>query len=89
MPPHLLGRHVANCPEHVPGIALRLLRNGGIVGGGGLGRIQLRQSEVENLYPAIFRYEDVFRLQVAVDNSGIMGRGQATCNLYTIFNHFP
>jgi hypothetical protein len=42
------------------------------------GWIELGQPEVKDFDPAIFRYEDVFRLEVAVNDSGIVcGRQSA------------
>ena len=40
-----------------------------------------RQAEVEDLYPAVLGEHDVFRLQVAVDDSGGVGGGEAVGNL--------
>ncbi len=47
------------------------------VRGSALARGRLGQTEVENLDPSVVRHEDVVGLQVAVDDSLAVGRGEA------------
>ena len=79
--PHLLRRHVANGAEHMPGLVCWRRRDGWPSGTCGLCRIELGQTEVENLDAPVFRHEDVFRLEIAVDDAGIVSGGQSTGNL--------
>src|SRR6266852_1239932 len=49
---------------------------------------QLRQSEIEQLYPAIAGDEDVLRLQIAMHNAFVVRCGQATGSLEGVVNRF-
>ena len=71
---HLLRRHVTDRSQHLSGSGLRSPRVGWVGVTGGFGRCELGQSEVENLHPPVFGQEDVFRLQVAMHDSGIVRR---------------
>ena len=42
---------------------------------------ELRQSEIEDLHPPVFCEEDVFRFEIAMNDSGIVGSAEAACNL--------
>src|SRR6516164_10898407 len=86
LPTYLRGRHVADCSQHVPGTRLLLETGSRTVRAGGFAQVNFGQSEVEYLHPAIFRYEDVFGLQVTVDNPGIVSSGQACRYLCTKIN---
>ena len=46
----------------------------------------LRQSEVENLYAVVAQHEDVFRLQVAMNNAFLVRGGQPLGDLQSVFN---
>ncbi len=72
---HLLGRHVAERAEHDP---LRGMRDRRAVGGNlrALEPLQ-REAEVQNLYRAVRRQEDVLRLQVTVDHAARVRSRQA------------
>ncbi len=79
--PHLLGRHVAERPEHDPrfgperrGRKVRRLASL-------LRARQLRQTEVENLDSAVVRHEDVLGLQVAMHDPLLMRRREAMSDL--------
>jgi hypothetical protein len=49
---------------------------------------QLRQAEVENLESTVARHEDVFRLEIAVDDALLVSRGQAPAHLNRILDRF-
>ena len=84
---HLLGRHVAGRADHSSGRCPLLLRPG-------LGvlliffRSQLREAEVENLYAAIFRDEDVFGLEVAMHDALLVRGCQTVRDLNRVFDRF-
>src|SRR5256885_9945794 len=70
---HLVGRHVADradddSRERVAGAGDFLVRTG--LGG------RLREAEVEDLHEAVAGHEDVFRLQIAMDDAAAVGGGQ-------------
>src|SRR5439155_27373481 len=81
---HLLGVHVADRAQDLPRrraiegcvIADRLQR-----APVGLRADELGQSEVENLHPPVAQYEDVLRLQIAVNDSLLVSGGQAAGDL--------
>ena len=82
---HLLGRHVA-CRSH--GHALH--RDGGRKAHDRLfGLSQLGQSEVEDLDAAVFGDEDVVRLEVAVNDAFLVGRGEAVRDLHAVADREP
>ena len=77
----LFGRHVAHRAEHGAGVGDRGLR-----AGAGYFRVRgvqhrLRQTEVEDLYPALVGDEQVVGLDVAVGDVARVGRGQAVGGL--------
>jgi len=78
---HLLGRHVAERPHHDAGLSA-----------GGFGRqirlrraapalVQLREAEVEDLDPTVFREEEILGLEVAVDDPFLVRRCEAARDL--------
>jgi hypothetical protein len=83
--PHLLRRHVAERAEHDARLGAR---RGGrqirLLAPAFLGVRQFRQTEVEDLEPAILRDEEVLGLQVPVDNPLLVGRCEAVRNLHRI-----
>ena len=83
----LFGRHVAGRAHHESGIGLHLY--GGCVGRGvALIRLsKLGETEVQDLGASVFGDEDVFRLQVAVNDALVMRGGQAARDLQRIVDH--
>src|SRR5208337_1328442 len=55
----------------------------------GLGGLEFSQAEVEYFDAAVLGYEDVLRLEIAVDDSGIVSGGQSTGHLHAKVQHFP
>jgi hypothetical protein len=84
---HLFGRHVADRAYNVPRMGLRLNADGFTVRTCCFGRIEFRQSEVENLEAAVFRQEDVVWLEVAMDDSGIVSGGQSAGQFHAVVQH--
>ena len=74
LPAHLLGRHVAHRPEHDAG--LRAAGDGAHVRLAALVLLglELRETEVEDLDPAVLRQEQVLGLQVPVDDPLLVRR---------------
>ena len=68
-------------------MGLRLKTDGFRIRTRSFGRIELRQPEVEDLNPAVFRHPDVLWLEVAVDDSRVVGGGQPACQLYAVVQH--
>ena len=88
-PANLLGRHVAGRAHHEASIR-DYLDGGGISGRVGLfGLSQLGQAEVENLRASVFRDEDVFRLQVAMNDAFVMGGRESARDLQGVIHRFP
>ena len=78
----LLGRHVAHGAHRRPGgIRGRRLR---IHPEDAVGLDELGEAEVEDLDPPVPGHEQVFRLQVPVDDSLLVGRGEAVRDLRRI-----
>src|SRR4029077_6605049 len=50
---------------------------------------ELRQAEVENLHAPVFDEKNVFRLEVAMNNAPVMGRGQSARHLQGVVHSFP
>ena len=50
---------------------------------------QSRQSEIQNLGVAVFRQEQVFGLQIAMNNSLFMRRRKSLRNLYPVIDDLP
>ena len=85
---HLLGRHVTNRAEHQAGIGIRRRRE---IGRSHRRRIFLSQfgeAEVENLHALVDRDEDVFRLQVAMNDALVVGGGEPTGDLHRVLDGF-
>ena len=76
-PPHLLGRHVAQRSHHDARLRVLRLRRRARFVAGLLVLGPLRQTEVEDLQVAVFRDEEVFGLQVSVDDPLLVRRGEA------------
>ena len=74
-------------PRTCPGCGLLLKSDGCTVRACGFGRIELGQSEVEDLDASVFRDPDVFRLEIAVDDSGIVSGGQSSGQLHAVVQH--
>jgi hypothetical protein len=74
---HLLGRHVADRAEDHARLRGRLLEDAAVIGF----RTQFRDAEIEDLGAAIARQEDVVRLQIAMDDSLLVRRGQSVRDL--------
>lgn len=88
-PAHLLRRHVTHGSEHEARRGLRRCE-GGNAGDGGWGRIhQLRQAEIENLHRPISGDEDVFGLQVAMDDSASVRGGKTVHDLVCQLDDLP
>ena len=60
-----------------------------IVRGSGLGRIEPRQPKVEDLDPTVLCYEDVFRLEVAVNDPGIVRGREPSHQFHASIEHVP
>src|SRR5579872_3557655 len=76
-PTNLLGRHVARGPHDESGLARAVLRR----------RIrEFRQSEVEDFDSSRIRYEQVFGLEVAMDDALLMGGGETMRDLRAILS---
>ena len=86
--PHLFGRHVAGGPQHHAGA--RLVGQFQVGGGGisGFGSGQLCQAEVQNLGAAIAAYENVLRLQIAMNNSFVVRSRQPVGDLNRVLDRF-
>jgi hypothetical protein len=85
--PHLLRRHVAHRPDHRA--RARPPREGGQAGGvarvdGLLALGQLGEAEVQDLDEPVARHEQVLRLQVAVHDPVLVGRGEASRDLQPV-----
>jgi hypothetical protein len=80
LPPHLLGRHVADRSHELPRPGRRRLRRLPAVAGQPIR--DLRQAKVEQLQPPFARDEDVLRLDVAVDDPLRVGGGQPLRHLH-------
>ena len=72
----LLGRHVAHGPHHCAGLRLAGRRRRARLFAGSHS-FDLRQAEVENLEVAVSRDEQVLGLQVPMDHTLLVGRGEA------------
>ena len=68
----LFGRHVMRCAHHVLRARERLLP--------GFNAQHLGDAEVRNLHPALFVQQDVFRLDVAMDDALFVGELQRLAN---------
>jgi hypothetical protein len=55
---------------------------------GTLSLSQLRQTEIEDLSPAIFGEKEVFGFEIAMDDSRVAGSRQATSDLFSNVQHF-
>ena len=73
----LLGRHIGECPHHLP-------RLGRVLCGRGQGAVvatrrldELGEAEVDDLRMAVGRHHDVVWLQVAMHDAGLVRRGEA------------
>src|SRR5271165_7078276 len=73
-------------PEH-GWVGLLLIAGCGAVGGCGLW-IELGESEVKDLDSSIFRYPDVLRLQISVDDSGVVSGGESTGQFHSKGQYF-
>ncbi len=81
--PDLLGAHVAGRAQD-PALLRRVVGGGGLGVDGGPGGpfgSEPGQAEVENLHPSVPRDEQVVRLEIAVDDALLVGRGQAEGDL--------
>src|ERR1035438_9623895 len=78
----LLRCHVAYRGQHMAGASL-LDSSGRAVGGCGIKLREFGQSEVENLEASVFGEEQVFRFEVAMNNSGVVSGGQTTGDVHT------
>src|SRR5207253_5123385 len=74
---YLLGRHIPGAAHHPARLSLVERRTIGVVR---LGR-ELRQAEIENLQSAIAGDEDIFRLDVAMNDSLLMRRSHSSGDL--------
>ncbi len=80
-PAHLLGRHVADRPHHDARLrVLRLRRKTRLLAGPRLCGA-LRQSEVEDFQVTVVRDDEVFGLEVAVNDPLLVGRRQSAGDL--------
>ena len=82
VPPHLLRSHVANGAQHWPGLGLLRDGDGGSVGASGFGLGEFGQAEVQDLDASVLRQEEVFRLEVTMNNAGVVSGGQSTRNVH-------
>jgi hypothetical protein len=80
---HLLGRHVADRPEHGPGVGRASERGRHRVRGRALAASLLlpRQPEVQDLQATVLGHEQVLGLEVAVEDTLLVRRGQAARRL--------
>jgi hypothetical protein len=86
---NLLGGHVADRAEDLSGIGLRG-DEGGAVGAFAEwpGAAQLGEAEIQNFQLAGAGDENIFRLQVAVDDALVVGGSQAVCQVDSEFDGF-
>ncbi len=88
---HLLGRHVADGADDHPG--LRLGRRGHhrrrAGGRAGVELGELRETEIEDLDPAVSCDEQVLGFQIAVDDGLFMRRGKTLRDLSGVFQRSP
>ena len=80
-PPRLLRRHVVERSHHRPGHRLAGDRRGARLLAGGDSLNLLREAEVEDLHLAVPRYEQVVGLQVPMDDTPLVSRGEAPGDL--------
>jgi hypothetical protein len=85
--PHLLGRHVADCPHH--GAGLRRCCDGWRLRLAAFPFGDFRQPEIEDLDAALGGDEDVFGLQIAVDDPLLVRRGEPVRDLQRVLERFP
>jgi hypothetical protein len=87
---NLLGRHVADRAEDLSGVGVVGGAEvcGCVVGGVGLGGTEFCEAEVEDFELAVFEDEDVFGLEVAVDDAFVVGGGEAVGELDGEFDGF-
>ena len=79
----LFGRHVADGTEDLPGVGLRCgYGDSGGGFGGGVRFAELGQPEVQNFQATVAKYEDVVRLEVAVDDAFFVRGGEPVGELY-------
>ncbi len=85
--PHLLRRHIARRPHHLPRLSVHLHRRRVRV------RIRLRlrsrqfrQTKIQNLHPLVVGDEQIFRLQVAMNDSLFVRCRQSPRHLQPILN---
>src|SRR5216684_1965147 len=83
---HLLWRHVTNCSQYVTRISSLLHGYSGAVSSCGLDLRQLGQAEVEDFYPSIPGDEQVFRFEVAMNDSFVVRCRQAVRDLHSAVN---
>jgi hypothetical protein len=84
----LFGRHMADRAHDGTGVGPDLL--GGSVGGG-IGRLgagEFGQTEVQNLYPPVIGNEQVFGLQVAMDDPLFVRRSETAGDLLGVVGDF-
>jgi hypothetical protein len=73
VPANLLRRHVTGCAQHITTVEQIAIVSG-------VHRL-LRQSEIENLHDAVSTDEQIFRLEIAVDDTFLVGRRQTRRDL--------
>ena len=84
---HLLRRHVADRSHHHAGLGSRG-HGRGIGRGLAIPEGQLGQAKIENLHPSVARDKNILRLQIAMNDSLLMRRCQATGNLHAVLYGF-
>src|SRR5215813_3445503 len=84
---HLFGRHVANRTYDHAGICIDSASGNFTLRFIPIRLRQLRQSEVKNLYAAIFSYEDVVRFEVAMDDAFLVRSCKTLGNLACTINY--
>ena len=85
---NLLGRHVAGGAHDDAGRSV-LVGQRDLIRIRSRGLHQLRQSEVQNLDAPVFRDENVFRLQIAMDDSLLVRGREPVGDLHSILERLP
>ena len=84
---YLFGRHVAGRPHHQAGIGSRS-QSLVPLGRPRLALCQLREAEVQNLDSSVFGDEEVFGLEIAMDDALVVRRRESMRDLNAVIDRF-